>query len=739
METTPTTSSGRNRGRASDAALPPLRNDLEVTERHVADRVEYVLKDPLSNRFFRVGEVEWFVARLLDGRRTAAEVLTRTREQFPATSLDEPAVRRFVRQLALTGMLRLSGRVDLERLLAERKTSWAARILSLPSRIFYVRLPLVNPDAALTRWLPLIRGVLRPWTAVLCAGLVLAAALLAVWRVDRFAEPQAEFLTPAGLAWLLAALVAVKVVHELAHAAVCKHLGGRVPEMGLVLIVFTPCLYCDVSDAWTMPSRWRRLAVTAAGIAVELVLAAAAMIVFLVTRPGWLHQASFSVMVTASLSTLFFNGNPLLRYDGYYLLSDLIEVPNLRLRAQRYVTGLARRVVFGTPLDEADRPERRRGLLAAYAVASYLYGWFVLYAILLLVYRHLEPYGLQTLAAVLIVAAALMQVAMPAWRLTRALARMLATRGNTRQFIRPAAIAAATGLAVGLLLAVPVEDTLTRSCVVRPAEPTEVQAPQAGLVRDVGVKAGQAVTKGQTLLVIENPELVQNRDRARFDVEQNQLLLSRATKLAAEAENAGRTADAARWRGEQQKLEVRAAQLATALADTQAKVDALRVAAPRDGVVQTEAVADLGGRYVEQGAALMTLGRPGETKVSIELSEQAAERVAVGSVAEVRVPAAPERTFRGRIVSKARAASARTPAVLTTQFGGDVPVRATTAGWQMAERVYGAEMEVEDGGTVLRPNMSGKARVYLGRRSLGSWLWQAVKDELSLDVLLRWR
>jgi putative peptide zinc metalloprotease protein len=733
------TSSGADQNRATDPALPPLRNDLEVTERQAAGRVEYVLKDPLANRFFRVGEVEWFVARLLDGRRTAGEVLARAREQFPATTLDEAAVRHFVRQLALTGMLRLNGRVDIERLLAERKTSWAARILSLPSRIFYIRVPLVNPDAALTRWLPLVRSVLRPWAAVLCTLLVLAAALLAVWQADRFAEPQAEFLTPAGLAWLLAALVAVKVVHELAHAAVCKHLGGRVPEMGLVLIVFTPCLYCDVSDAWTMPSRRRRLAVTAAGIAVELALAAAAMIVFLVTRPGWLHQASFSVMVTASLSTLFFNGNPLLRYDGYYLLSDLIEVPNLRLRAQRYVVGLARQAVFGRPLDEADRPERRRGLLAAYAVASYLYGWFVLYAILVLAYRHLESYGLQALAAALIVTAALMQVGVPVWRLTRALARMIATRGNTRQFIRPAAIAAALGLAVGLLLAVPVDDTLTRSCVVRPAEPTDVQAPQAGLVREVRVRAGQAVKEGQTLLVMDNPELAHSRNRAGFDVAENQLLLSRVTKAAVEAENAGRTAEAKRWRGEQQKLEVRAAQLATAQADAQAKVDALCVTAPRDGVVLTEAVAELGGRYVEQGATLMTLGRPGETKVSIELSEQAAERVGVGSVAEVRVPAAPEQTFRGRIVSKARAASAQTAAVLTTQFGGDVPVRATTAGWQTAERVYGAEMEVDDGSTTLRPNMSGKARVYLGRRSLGSWLWQAVEDELSLDVLLQWR
>ena len=724
---------------STPSALPPLRSDLEVTERQAAGRTEYVLKDPLSNRFFRLGEIEWFAARLLDGRRTAAEVRARTLEQFPTATLDEAGIGRFVRQLALTGMLRLSGRADLDRLLAQRRTSLAARILSIPGRLFYIRLPLVNPDAMLARFAPRVAGLVRPWALAFYALVVLAAAALALWQADRFAEPQAEFLTPQGLAWLLAALVAIKVLHELGHATVCKLLGGRVPEMGLVLIVFTPCLYCDVSEAWMMRSRWRRMAVTAAGLAVELVLASAATLVFLLTRPGWLHQASFSVMVTAGLSTLLFNGNPLLRYDGYYLLSDLLEVPNLRLRAQRYLLGLMRRIVFAVPLSQADRPERHRVLLAVYAVASYLYGWIVLYVILGIVYRQLQPVGLQALAAVLIVSAAALQLGLPAWRLAAALGRMIRTRGNTRQFLRPAALTVAAALAVGLLLTVPVDDTLSRTCIVQSAQPSDLYAPQAGLVTEVRVTAGQAVQAGQLLLVIDNPELARDRDRARFDLEQNQLLTDRAAALAARAEASGRTDEAARRRAELGQLTVRARQLETARADAQAKVDALRVTAPRDGVVQTDALADLRGRYVEQGALLLSLGRPGEVKVSIELSEQAAQRIAVGSVADLRVSAAPGRTFRGRIVGKAQAATTQTPAVLTTQFGGDVPMRPTPSGWQLAERVYGAEMEVADTDAVLRPNMSGKARVHLGRRSLGSWLWQKVEDQLSLDLLLTWQ
>ena len=723
----------------ADPVLPPLRGDLEVTGREAAGRTEYVLKDPLSNRFFRVGEIEWFVARLLDGRRTLGQVRARTLEQFPAATLDETAVRRFVRQLALTGMLRLNGRVDVERLLAERKTSLASRLLALPGRLFYIRLPLANPDAMLSRVAPRIGGLLRPWVLMLCGLVVLAAAALAVWQAGRLAELQAEFLTPRGLLWLLAALVGIKVLHELGHAVVCKLLGGRVPEMGLALIVFTPCLYCDVSDAWMMRSRWHRMAVTAAGIAVELVLAAAATMVFFVTRPGWLHQVSFSVMVTAALSTLLFNGNPLLRYDGYYLLSDLLEVPNLRLWARRYVLGLLRRVVFGVPLGEADRPERHRVLLAAYAVASYLYGWFVLYVILGVVYRKLEPLGLQAVAGMLIAVSVAVQLGVPGWHLAAVLVRMIRTRGNTRQFLRPAAMAVAAALAVGLVLTLPIDDTLSRACIVKPAQPSEVYAPHAGVVAEVRVTSGQRVEAAEVLLVIDSPELGLERDRTRFDLEENKLLTDRAAALAARAEAAGRSDEAAQRRAELGHLAVRAGQLETALANAQAKVDELVVKAPRDGVIQSDAVGDLKGRYVEQGALLVALGRPGEVKVSIELSEQAAERVAVGSVADLRVSASPGRTFRGRIVSKAQAASTQTPAVLTTAFGGDVPMRPTTSGWQIAERVYGAEMEVEDGEAVLRPNMSGKARVHLGRRSVGSWLWRTVEDQLSLDVLLTWK
>ena len=702
--------------------LPPLRSDVEVASRHVAGKTEYVLKDPLSNRYFRLGETEWFVARLLDGHRTLDEVHARAAEQFPDLDLPTDELRRFVTRLALAGMLRLTGRQDLDRLLAQRRPGGLNRLLAGAGQIFYFRIPVTNPDRFIARLAPRLAGLFSP-LALAIAGLVVAvAAGMILWQGHRLAEPQAEFLSPTGLLCLLAALIVIKILHEFGHAVTCRHFGGRVPEMGFVFIVFTPCLYCDVSDAWMFPTRRRRLAVTAAGIAVELLLAAMAAILFFLTRPGWMHQAAFSIMLAASISTLLFNGNPLLRYDGYYLLSDWLEIPNLRLRARRYLAALARRVLFATPVADIDRPDRHRVLILAYAVASYLYGWFILYVILGVLYRKLEPYGLQALAAALIVVSIIVQLGLPAWRLLAALAGAARKPGQLRQFTRPALITASLIALTVLLLNVPFNDTMSRACVVEPLRPLDVRAPHAGFVAWVHVQHDQRVEPGRVLVSLDSPELTLELARADAARRESDVRLARARAAGNQATVNEVTAEAAQ-----------AGELYSA---AERNVHELAVIAPQEAVVLTECPEDLKGRYVNKGDLLLRLSRPGEVKVALELSQHEAERVAFGSLASLRVRSLPAQTFQGRVTHKARAASTNTPAVLTTQHGGEVAVRRTDRGWKTAQTVYRAEMEVADASTLLRPGMSGRSRIPLGRTTLCSWLWHTVRDQLSLDLLL---
>jgi len=718
------TASETGRAGAPSPVVPPLRSDIEVASRHVAGRAEYVLKDPLSNRYFRLGETEWFVAALFDGQRTLDDVHARAAQQFPDLDLPAHEIRRFVARLALAGMLRLTGRQDLDRLLAHAKPGWLNRLLAVAGQVFYFRIPVVNPDRFIGRLTPHLAALFTPQTLVLVGLIAMAAAGMILWQGHRLAEPQAEFLSPAGLLCLLAALIVIKILHELGHAVTCRHFGGHVPEMGFVFIVFTPCLYCDVSDAWMFPSRSRRLAVTAAGVVVELLLAAVAAIVFFLTRPGWMHQAAFSLMVAASISTVLFNGNPLLRYDGYYLLSDWLEMPNLRLRARRYIAAIARRLVFDIPVANIDRPDRHRALLSAYAVTSYLYGWFILYVILGVVYLKLTPYGLQALAALLIIVSILVQLGLPGYRLLAAVLRLARTPGQLKRFVRPALVTASLFAAIVLLLNLPLNPTMSRACVVEPLRPIDVRAPHDGFVSWVHVQGSQPVAPGSILVSLSNPELRLELDRADADRRESEIQLARAR--------------AAQDQAKVNQMKTEANQINEVLRAAKRRVDELTILAPQEGVVLTERPADLKGHYVRKGDLLLRLGRPGEVKVALELSQHEAERIAFGSPAHLRVRSLPMRTFQGRVVHKARAASTDTPAVLTTKHGGEVAVHRTDRGWKTAQRVYRAEMEIVDSALVLRPGMSGRSRIHLGRTTFGSWLWQTVRDQLSLDILLVW-
>ena len=189
-----------------------------------------------------------------------------------------------------------------------------------------------------------------------------------------------QFVTPGNLVWLAGILATAKILHELGHALTCIRLGGQCRELGLMLLVFTPCLYCDVSDAWTFSNKWRRIAVSAAGIIVEINLAAVAALLWCFSPIGLVHALAFNVMVVCSVSTLLFNGNPLMRYDGYYVLADLVEVPNLAEQSRAVLARAAAFLFLGIrqPRDSVSRRGEARGqlLLGLYGLASSAYRGF---------------------------------------------------------------------------------------------------------------------------------------------------------------------------------------------------------------------------------------------------------------------------------------------------------------------------------------------------------------------------
>ncbi|OYW12037.1 MAG: hypothetical protein B7Z55_18650, partial [Planctomycetales bacterium 12-60-4] len=259
----------------------------------------------------------------------------------------------------------------------------------------------MDPDRTLTFLTRYFGWVFAPWAIVAGAALIVSALVLWLVRFDEFARrlpEEAAQWNVSDLSSFALILASLKVLHELGHGISCKRAGGEVRELGVLFLVFTPCLYCNVSDAWLLPSRWQRMAISAAGMWVEVVLASACVWLWWGSTPGWFHSTCLQIVFISGVSTLLFNANPLLRYDGYFLLSDLCGVANLQQRSFQELSRRVRRAIgLASDPPAVDLPRSQRRWLALYALAAFLYRCSMIVAILWLLDRWLEPQGLRLL------------------------------------------------------------------------------------------------------------------------------------------------------------------------------------------------------------------------------------------------------------------------------------------------------------------------------------------------------
>ena len=356
------------------------------------------MKDPVSLRYFHLGETEMFLFQLLKRPRTCQELKERFEGAFPPKRIAVEQIVDFCARLHAHHLLVAdgAGQAAVLRQRSERRRRDSA--LNSLFGLLAIRLPGVCAEPWLAR-LAWLGRILFSRSFALAALLVsLLAALLLFGRAGEFVRelPTLQSLAqPRILGYFLLTMIAVKVFHELGHALACRRFGGECHEMGVMLLAFTPCLYCDVSDSWMFASRWQRIVVALAGIYVELLVASLAAILWFFSEPGLVHTISLYIIVTCTVSTIIINGNPLLRYDGYYVLSDLLGIPNLDEQSRRALwepvsRWISRRDGPAEPLDA------NRCWLALYAAAAAVYRLAVLGFILwflhhLLTQNHLRP------------------------------------------------------------------------------------------------------------------------------------------------------------------------------------------------------------------------------------------------------------------------------------------------------------------------------------------------------------
>lgn len=540
-----------------------LRSSVRA-HRQVFRRQEWVLlRDSHSSDWFRITEDAWAFVSRLDGRRTVAEAWTLAVEDHPSGTLTQEEVVQLLGHLNLSNLLTFdrasAGSSLFERYRKRRQRETKALLAGFLS----IKIPLFDPDRALQACMPLIRAVLSPFGAVAYLMLLALAGKALIERSDALFAQGAGVLAPSNLGLLYVGFVLAKVVHEIGHAAMCRRFGGEVHKLGVMLLIFAPMPYVDATASWGFRQRHQRLLVGAAGVLSELAVAAVAALVWAYTAPGAVNALAYNVIFVASVSTLLFNLNPLLRFDGYHILVDLIDVPNLFQRSREQLRYLAERFIFRLP---AARPAARTPtealLLPLYGATSLGYWALLMASIIFFIATQYLDFGV-LLAWIL----GFMVLVVPLWKFLK----YLTTSPRLRHFR-----ARTIGLTLALVLlvlapltTVPMPDRVRAPGVVEAVNFRVVNSESSGFLERLQAQPGSAVRAGQPLLTLRNPELEADLRAALLQREQLRAQELRATAVA--------LADVAPLRRQRQAVD-------GLIDELQRQIEALTLISPIDGI-----------------------------------------------------------------------------------------------------------------------------------------------------------
>ncbi len=371
------------------AAFAQLRSDLIIVRSLVDNAPLYTVKDAITGGYFRLREPEYWLIQQLDGHQTPEQIALAFAAKF-GLAITSEEVSQFTNQLERLFFLE-GGRSEQE--LARRARRMGGR-RSVLNRVLYIKVTSFAPGRLLERLYRLYHPFhKRTWFffgyVILATGLGLLIA-----NAEQFAVNLTELFSLSSILMLLVALFMVVGLHEFAHAVICRHYGGEVREMGFMLMFFQPCFFCDVSDAWLFPRKLQRLTVTLAGPFFQLLLLAASVILWRVTMPGSTISNLAHMTAIVSLITFLFNFNPLIKLDGYYLLSDLLDIPNLRQKSFAYVGNFMKCYLLGWPIDPIYPERRQRTVFFVYAILASLYsGFLIIYFAVILAHYVVAKFG----------------------------------------------------------------------------------------------------------------------------------------------------------------------------------------------------------------------------------------------------------------------------------------------------------------------------------------------------------
>jgi putative peptide zinc metalloprotease protein len=483
-----------------------VRPDLKARRQRYQGRNYWVVKDPVGLQYFRFEEEEFAILQMLDGDSSLDDIAERFEAEFPPQTIRVEELQNFIGMLHRSGLVLSNAPGQGVQLKERRDEKKWKELLAALSNILAFRFRGIDPEKLLNFLYPYVRWFFTPAATAGALMLAMAALTLVIVQFDVFQARLPSFHSFfAAQNWMALAgtLMATKILHEFGHGMSCKHFGGECHEMGVMFLVLTPCLYCNVSDSWMLANRWHRAAIGAAGMYVEIVLASICTFIWWFSEPGPLNYFCLNVMFVSSVSTVMFNANPLLRYDGYYILSDILEIPNLRQKASTILNRKLGAWCLG--LEEQEDPflpKRHQLLFALFTVASFLYRWVVLFGILYFLNKVFEPYGLKILGQALALASIYGLFAMPAWKVYKFF--RVPGRWSKVKRVRMYVSLALLGCVIAAIFLVPFPSRVAAFFELQPRNAASVYIEAPGKLVRVHVKPGDHVEAGQLLAELEN-------------------------------------------------------------------------------------------------------------------------------------------------------------------------------------------------------------------------------------------
>lgn len=666
------------------AALKPrLRSHARLHRHRYRDQVWYLLQDPISNRVHRFTPAARLVIAAMDGRRSVENLWELANKRLGEEAPTQDEIINLLGQLHAADLLQSDVTPDVTEVFDRGEREAKALRRRTYMNPMAVRIPLWDPDKFLNRIEAFIRLLWSRWGALLWLVVMLPALILIPphWMelTNNFSD---RVLAVDNLLLLWLVFPVIKALHEFGHAAATKAGGGEVHDMGLILLVLIPVPYVEASAATAFKSKYERALVGAAGMIVELFIAAIAFYLWLLVEPGATRAVLFNVMLVAGVSTLAFNGNPLLRYDAYYILADLIEMPNLANRSLRYWEYAIKRYAFG--VEDAEKPQASEAEIR----------WFIFYGPASAIYRVLITIAIALFIAgeffvIGVILAVWAVVAMAVVPVVKGIQHLRDSPGL--RLHRRRAVAVTVGTVVTLvifLFAIPMPFRSNAEGVIWFSEEAMVRPGSNGFVGEFLVEPGTRVVKGDALVRSSDPAL------------EAQLRLSEAKVAELDATYAAQfVADRAKANIVREQLESEK----VALARIRERVNGLVARAGADGVFIAPQAVNMPGRYFRKGELLGYVVEKGHPLARVVVAQDAIDMVNLATDrVTVRHVHRPDTVAEGKIVRRAPAGVEYLPSrALSTEGGGQITTDPRDQkGAKTMQRMFQFDIELADNADV---------------------------------------